>query len=207
MVYVAHDGRTWGPYDTASLQQHVNDRKFLPTDLANVVGSDNWQPLNTIASFPVEAQEVVVYQQKEKKTACLTWCIFLFVILLVIGFIASTDTNSSTTISRKTSTTDNIQPKLELLDWNWSQQSSFVIVEGQVKNISSQPLENVKAVVEFYTATDVFISSDSSLIEYKTLMPGQTSPFKIIESWNPQMKRAKINFTTLFGRQISWKKK
>ena len=94
MVYVSHKGKTWGPYDTATLQQHVDDRKFFPTDLANIVGSDNWQPLNTIASFPVEAQEVVVYQQKEKKTACLTWCIFLFVIILVIGIISSNDTGS-----------------------------------------------------------------------------------------------------------------
>ena len=94
MVYVAHDGRTWGPYDTASLQQHVNDRAFLPTDLANIVGSDNWQPLNTIASFPVEPQQAVVYQQKEKKkTGRLTWCVLIFFVLLVV-IISSNDTGS-----------------------------------------------------------------------------------------------------------------
>jgi hypothetical protein len=96
MVYVTHDGRTWGPYDTASLQKHVNDRKFLPTDLANVVGSDNWQPLNTIASFPVEPQQVVVHQQKEKKkTGCLTWCVLIFFIVLVFGIISSDDIGSA----------------------------------------------------------------------------------------------------------------
>lgn len=96
MVYVTHDGKTWGPYDTASLQQHINDRKFLPTDLANVVGSDSWQPLNTIASFPVEPQQVIVHQQKEKKkTGCLTWCVLIFFIVLVFGIISSNDTEST----------------------------------------------------------------------------------------------------------------
>jgi hypothetical protein len=96
MVYVTHDGKTWGPYDTASLQQHVNDRKFLPTDLANVAGADNWQPLNTIASFPNEPQEVVVHQHKEKKkTGCLTWCVLIFFIILVFGIISSDNTGSA----------------------------------------------------------------------------------------------------------------
>ena len=70
-VYVSSDGKTCGPYDTATLQRHVDDREFLPTDLANIVGSDNWQPLSTIASFPAETQEVVEHKIEEKKTSCI----------------------------------------------------------------------------------------------------------------------------------------
>lgn len=95
MVYVTHDGKTWGPYDTATLQKHVDDRKFLPTDLANVVGSDNWQPLSTIASFPAEAQEVIVHHKEKKKTGCVTWGVLIFFIVLVVGIISSDDTGSA----------------------------------------------------------------------------------------------------------------
>jgi len=149
-------------------------------------------------------------KRKKSSAGCLVFIILGF---LFFGYFASIDTSSysspsiNTSTTTSTSTTEDFGPKLVLIDWNWSHQSSFAIVEGQVKNISDQPLDNVKAVVEFYTGDDVFISSDNSLIEYKPLMPGQTSPFKIIESWNPQMESAKINFTTLYGRQISWKKK
>jgi hypothetical protein len=93
MVYVSHKGKTWGPYDTATLQQHVDDRKFFPTDLANVVGSDNWQTLNTIASFPVEAQQIHVHHKEKKKTGILTWCVLFFFVLLVV-IISSNDTGS-----------------------------------------------------------------------------------------------------------------
>ena len=109
-VYVSSDGKTWGAYDTATLQRHVDDRKFLPTDLANVAGSDNWQPLNTIASFPVEPQQVVVHQQKEKKkTGILTWCVLFFFVLLVVinssndtGSVEGTNLKHESLVSQKT---------------------------------------------------------------------------------------------------------
>jgi hypothetical protein len=103
MVYVTHDSKTWGPYDTLALQKHVNDRKFLPTDLANVVGSDNWQPLNTIASFPAVAQEVVV-QQKKKKTGCITWGVLG---IFIIGFIGAVgDCGSKGSVDSSSAQTD-----------------------------------------------------------------------------------------------------
>jgi hypothetical protein len=101
MVYVTHDSKTWGPYDTATLQKHVNDRKFLPTDLANIVGSDNWQPLNTIASFPAVAQEVVIHQT-EKKTGCVTWVVFIVIVMAI--FIAILPDSSSTSVGNAPST-------------------------------------------------------------------------------------------------------
>lgn len=106
-VYVSHKGKTWGPYDTATLQQHVDDRKFFPTDLANVVGSDNWQPLSTIASFPVEPQQVVVHQQKEKKkTGCVTWGVLAIAILFAIGVIKSCPDISNSGVGNAPSTGD-----------------------------------------------------------------------------------------------------
>ena len=94
-VYVAHEGKTWGPYDTATLQRHVDDRKFLPTDQANIAGASNWQPLNTIALFPVEKQEVHIHHKEKKKTGCITWGVLGVFIIGFIGAIGDCGGNHS----------------------------------------------------------------------------------------------------------------
>ena len=95
---------------------------------------------------------------------------------------------------------------LLLKPWSWRHEHGYAIVEGQVKNVSSQSIDNIEAIVEFYTKDGTFITSDSSVIEYRPLLPGQTSPFKVYATWNPAMGTAKINFKTLFGGLISWTK-
>ncbi len=67
---------------------------------------------------------------------------------------------------------------------------------------AAETLENVEVVVEYMTAGGDFITSDSTLIEYTTLLPGQTSPFKSMTRWNPAIKKASIGFKTLFGTQL-----
>ncbi len=100
----------------------------------------------------------------------------------------------------------NLEPQLLLIDWSWKQSHGYAIAEGQVKNISTVPLDNVKAFAEFYTADRKFITSDSSLIEYRPLLPGQISPFKVYASWNPAMSSALVDFKTFSGGPILWTK-
>lgn len=101
----------------------------------------------------------------------------------------------------------NLKPKLELQGWNSKMDYGYVIVEGRVKNITNDSLRNVEALVEFYTEGGMFISSESALIEYQTLLPQQISPFKIMGDINPLMKKSKISFKELFGDQIFHKEK
>jgi peptidyl-prolyl cis-trans isomerase A (cyclophilin A) len=94
------------------------------------------------------------------------------------------------------------QPQLELLKYAWHREYDFAILEGQVRNISSQPLRNVEALASFYDADGGFITSSDSLIEYNPILPGQTSPFKVMQSWNPAMKKAGVAFKDLMGGSI-----
>ena len=115
MVYVSHKGKTWGAYDTATLQRHVDDRKFFPTDLANVVGSDNWQPVNTIASFSAEAQQIHVHHKEKKKTGGVTWVILVgFIgIILVVIFGGSDESSREPDVASKPTITDSVSPKID----------------------------------------------------------------------------------------------
>jgi hypothetical protein len=97
------------------------------------------------------------------------------------------------------------EPKLLLLNWTWTERSGYAIVEGEVQNLSSENLHNVMVVVKFYTAEEMFITSDDALIDYNPILPGQSSPFKAIVGYNPAMQTASISFKELMGGTILWK--
>ena len=92
--------------------------------------------------------------------------------------------------------------QLKLLDWHWKEEYDFAIVEGQVQNITARPLRNVEAVAVFKSENGELITSTSSLIEYNPIMPGQTSPFKVMVGYNPRMKNAGLDFKFLMGVSI-----
>lgn len=97
-------------------------------------------------------------------------------------------------------------PKLLLLDWSFRIEHGYAIVEGEVKNISSESLKNVEVVARFYSSSKQFITSDSALIEYNPIMPGQTSTFRAMKSYNPEMESASVDFKQLMGGAIRWEK-
>ncbi len=101
-----------------------------------------------------------------------------------------------------TSTPDLSQYKLELLSSSGVKEYSYATVEGQVKNISKQSLENVMVVVEWYTDGGDFVKSDDALIDYNPILAGQISPFKSITTDNPAMTKYKVSFKELFGGKI-----
>jgi uncharacterized protein YgiM (DUF1202 family) len=95
---------------------------------------------------------------------------------------------------------------LALLSWSWHSGHGYATAEGKIKNVSSRTLKNVQAVVEFLAADGTFITSDTGLAEYNSILPGQTSPFRVMARWNPAMKKARIDFKTMFGGTLEWYK-
>lgn len=92
--------------------------------------------------------------------------------------------------------------QLEIVNSRWSEDYGYAIYEGQVKNISHSKLENVQAVVTWYNKNGKMITSNSALIEYNPILPGQSSPFKVIKTYNPAMERAGVEFSRLMGGTI-----
>jgi uncharacterized protein YgiM (DUF1202 family) len=91
---------------------------------------------------------------------------------------------------------------LRLESWSWSHGHGYATAEGQVTNVSERSLKNVTAVVTFKARDGTFITSDDALIDYNPLLPGQTSPWKVLTPYNPAMKKAYVEFKTLFGGTI-----
>lgn len=92
--------------------------------------------------------------------------------------------------------------KLEILDSHWYREYDYVTYEGRVKNISNESLKNVEAVATWYDKNGNLVTSDSSLIQYNPILPGQTSPFKVMEIYNPAMNKAGVEFSHLMGGTI-----
>ena len=72
-------------------------------------------------------------------------------------------------------------------------------------NISEQKLDNVLAVLRYYTEDDTFVTSDDALLDFDPLMPGQTSPFKVYTRDNPLIKKGRLTFSHLMGGAIRTK--
>ena len=81
--------------------------------------------------------------------------------------------------------------------------AGFVEAQGQVTNISSGSLRNVTAVVTFLTASGDFITSTDALIDFNPILPGQTSPWSVITTWNPAMQSARVEFKDLLGPKLN----
>lgn len=79
----------------------------------------------------------------------------------------------------------------------------YMVVEGEVKNISSESLRNVAVLVSWYTQDGTHVTSDDTLIEYNPILPGQTSPYKSMVSANPAAKTFKVSFKHLVGGAIT----
>lgn len=98
------------------------------------------------------------------------------------------------------------QDMLELVSQNCTGEYGYAIVSGQVKNISDTSLENVEVVAVALTEDGTQITSDSALIEYNPILPGQTSPFKAHMTYNPAMAKCGVlSFKELMGGTIQTK--
>lgn len=94
--------------------------------------------------------------------------------------------------------------QLQLVDWRLYKEHSYAFAEGRVKNVSSESIEHVEAVVQWFTASGDFVKSDSCLIDYDPILVGQTSPFKCGTSSNPAMTNGSISFKRLLGGTLTY---
>lgn len=94
---------------------------------------------------------------------------------------------------------------LDLLSAASSDAYGYHTIEGEVKNISSNKLENVMVVVSWYTKDRTLITTDTAMIEYQPVMPGQTSPYKTMSRSNPAMHHFTVAFKQMFGGTLHTK--
>ena len=78
----------------------------------------------------------------------------------------------------------------------------YFVTEGEVTNTSPEAIELLQLVVRWSDKAGVFITSQDGYAEYRMLLPGQTSPFKVLTSYNPAMDGYSVRAKTSFGGPI-----
>ena len=81
----------------------------------------------------------------------------------------------------------------------------YATVEGEVENISEAPLAHVAAVATWYDLDGGFIRSDTALIAYNPILPGQRSPYRVISVHKPGMAKYSIVFKSTLGGTIRYR--
>jgi hypothetical protein len=111
--------------------------------------------------------------------------------LLLAGYVAPSNANASGTPTR---------PVLELLSArSYQSSSSYVTVEGEVRNLSGSRLDKLLVIVTWRGADGTHITSTKVLVEYDPVLPGQATPFKAIAKRNPVMDRFDVEFMEIGG--------
>ncbi len=112
----------------------------------------------------------------KKKTSPLAWgCLVVLLGVLGLFVLAALLVDHSTTDRVRSPEVGGppAAPQLELKGFSWHTEYGYAILEGQVTNVSSQPLKNVTAVASFYDAKGGFITSSEALIEYNPILPAK----------------------------------
>lgn len=131
--------------------------------------------------------------------------IAVFLALIIIIALSSVSNTNDTSNSSTSGLSKEKQYDLELLNYNCYTEYGYFHITGEVKNISGKSLENVEVVGSTYTKDDVFIKSDSALIEYDPILAGQTSPFEVMMISNPAMFKCDVSFKEFWGGSFSTK--
>jgi hypothetical protein len=131
----------------------------------------------------------------------------VLVLLVIIGSFGDENSTNNPVVTQSRVQPKPVEPPLELQSWRCGTEHGFIHVRGEVKNVSSTKLENVMVIGTFYTESGDFVKSESALIDYNPLLPGQLSAFGALGTENPAIVDCKISFKSLLGGSISYSTK
>jgi hypothetical protein len=91
------------------------------------------------------------------------------------------------------------RPSMELLETKTSQTQSSIDVVGQVKNISTRPVEGVSVNCDFQDANGRTVKTEQGSLATDPLAPSKTSQFKCSTASNTAVKGFRVRFAQMFG--------
>jgi|SRR5919106_147245 hypothetical protein len=95
-------------------------------------------------------------------------------------------------------------PRLHLLSFDCAVEHGYTYVRGEVKNLSSTPIEDLRIIGELRQADGTLVKTATAMVEYDPLMPGQSSPFEALTPHNPLATKCQPAFKTFWGPQIPY---
>jgi len=90
-------------------------------------------------------------------------------------------------------------------DWSWGQDADgHAVVRGSVKNLSTDSLKGVTAVVRWDKTDRTFLTSARAPVADQPIPPGKTSQFEVTTTWDPTMHHATVTFESAAGQTMPY---
>lgn len=129
-----------------------------------------------------------------QKTHPATWLAAAVAVLWMIGHFTDPKSNAAASPTG---------PVLEVTAMECYVRRGTFHIEGEVTNISSQPI-TASVISSYYGKDGRFISSDFGAVEYRPVLPGQSSPFTVVTPFaNPRIDTCRIGFKTSWGERLN----
>jgi hypothetical protein len=80
---------------------------------------------------------------------------------------------------------------------------SLWLVDGQIKNLSSEPLAHIEAVSTWLDRDGLIVATDRSLVDVDRMMPGQVAAFRLITRTRPGFSRFEVQFRSEAGMELA----
>lgn len=179
-------------------------------------GRDLTPPI--IRRTPIAAPPLAPRAQRQRRSiGWLGWLVIGFFGLALVGSLLPSTSRTPTVAVSSPAPSSTAKPQasprptpapepresLALLSSTGYDEYDFQITEGQVKNITDAPIRRIEAVVTWLDKGGGFITSDSAMIKFDPILPGQTSPFRITTTRNPAMSKYRVEFKQILGGTIS----
>ncbi len=162
-----------------------------------------------LKEIPIQARKCSYCGTKQKTQNVVATIIIVIgmIVMFTAIFGGDNDSSPSPSSTRSESSSSSRQQEsnidqLELLSFNCYKEYGYFHIDGEVKNISGKPLENVAVLGSIYTEDGTFVKSSEALLEYNPILPDQTSPFSTLTTDNPAATNCKVSFKNLLGGSI-----
>ena len=90
---------------------------------------------------------------------------------------------------------------LNVISWKCTHDGDYVHLIGEVKNVSSHVLENVRVGVTVHDSSGL-VATDDRFLKYKRLRPDEVSPFEVYTDTGGRGESCDFEFSSLDGDRI-----
>ncbi len=135
---------------------------------------------------------------RRHKNRWIRWGILLGLTILLIATVFSIEYFSHQAEMLKIA--ERNKTALELLSsYGYRTRSSFMVVEGKLRNISGQKLQGVYAVVAWYDSDNQLLAKERAGLRVDPIFNYQSSLFVVKLPYKPGMERYDVSFETEDG--------
>jgi hypothetical protein len=145
---------------------------------------------------PLSREENLVTPQKFLEICCRYFPVKLPSTLQLLIFCGHLSATSRKHVgSKSTAATEETAMTIQAEIVRLRKLGFLVETIGKVTNHTNSPIQGAWAVVSYFNGRGELIQTDRAPVKRSTLLPGQTSRFRAISPWNPDIVRGTIRVT------------